>query len=105
MPLIVAMELEEVQRIFQSSSNSGSSTSYCLVSYPEHSLGETYLSAEIHSVYSTTPADRATETIDPNNIINFLENKSASNPGWRSTWKTITTSTPSTELLIQSIRE
>ena len=33
--------------------------SNCLMSYPGHSLGESYLSVEIQSVYSTTPATRA----------------------------------------------
>ena len=43
----------------QSSSITGTSPSDCLVSYPGHSLGESYLSAERQSVYSPTPADWA----------------------------------------------
>ena len=35
------------------------SQSDCLVSYPEHSLGELYPSAEMQLVYSTTAADLA----------------------------------------------
>ena len=31
----------------------------CLVSYPEHPLGESYLSAEMRSVYSAAPVDWA----------------------------------------------
>ena len=33
------------------------SLSDCLVSYPGHSLGESYSSADMQSVYSTTPTD------------------------------------------------
>ena len=43
----------------QSSSIIGTSPSDCLVSYPRHSLGESYPSAEKQSVYSTAPADWA----------------------------------------------
>ena len=35
----------------------GASSSDCLVSYPRHSLEESYLSVEIQSVYSVTPAN------------------------------------------------
>ena len=41
----------------QSSSIDGVSPSDCLVSYPGLSLVESYPSAEMHSVYSTAPAD------------------------------------------------
>ena len=41
----------------QSSSITGASSSGCLVSYPGHSLEDSYPSAELQSVYSTTPAD------------------------------------------------
>ena len=44
-------------RIPQSSSITGASSPECLVSYPGHSLGETYPSAEMQSVYSLAPAD------------------------------------------------
>ena len=37
----------------------GALSSYCLVSFPGHSLGRSYPSAEMKSVYSTAPADRA----------------------------------------------
>ena len=40
----------------QSSRITGTSSSDCLVSYPGHSLVESYLSADVHS-YSTAPAD------------------------------------------------
>ena len=46
---------EEVLRIPQNFS-SGASPSDSLVSYQEHSLGESYLSAEIQSVYFIDPA-------------------------------------------------
>ena len=49
----------EVLRIPQSSSITKASPSDCLVSYPDHSLGESYPFAEIQSVYSTAPADWA----------------------------------------------
>ena len=48
---------EEVFCIPQSSSIPGASQSDCLVPYPRHSLGESYFSAEMQSVYSVTPAD------------------------------------------------
>ena len=51
---------EGVLRISQSSSITGASPSYSLVSYPEHSLDRSYLSAELLYVYSTVPADCAT---------------------------------------------
>ena len=50
---------EGVLRIPQSSSIAGTSPSDCLVSYPGHSLGSSYPSAEVQSVYSTAPADWA----------------------------------------------
>ena len=40
---------EEVLSISQSSSITGTSPSDCLVSYPEHSFGESYLYAEMQS--------------------------------------------------------
>ena len=43
----------------KSSSITDASQSYCLVSYTGHSLGESYPSAKMQSVWSTTPADRA----------------------------------------------
>ena len=46
-----------VLRIPQSSSITGNLQSDCLVSYPGHSLGESYPFAEKQSVYSTAPAD------------------------------------------------
>ena len=50
---------EGVLCIPQSSSTAGTSPSDCLVSYPGHSLGGSYPSAEKQSVYSTAPADWA----------------------------------------------
>ena len=47
----------------------GATPSDCLVSYPEHSLGELYLSAEMQSVYSTAPADW-----DENTVQNSAKN-------------------------------
>ena len=48
---------EGVLRILQSSSITGTSPSDCLMSYQEHSLGESYPSAEMQSVYSGAPAN------------------------------------------------
>ena len=48
---------EGILCITQSCSITGTSPSDCLVSYPEHSLGESYPSAEMQSVYSPAPAD------------------------------------------------
>ena len=50
---------EEVLHISQHSSITGTSPSDCLVSYAGHSLGKSYSSAEMQSVYSTTQADWA----------------------------------------------
>ena len=50
---------EGVFRIPQNSSITGASPSDSLVSYQGYSLGEFYPSAEMQSVYSTAPADRA----------------------------------------------
>ena len=50
---------ERVLYIPQSSSITGTSPSDCLGSYLGHSLGGGYSSAEVQSVYSTAPADRA----------------------------------------------
>ena len=50
---------KEVLHIPQSSSIIGASPSDCSVLYPGHFLGELYLSAEMQSVYSTTPANCA----------------------------------------------
>ena len=46
-----------VFHIPQSSSITGASPSDYLVSYPGHSLGESYLSTEMQSVYSVAPAN------------------------------------------------
>ena len=51
---------EGVLCIPQCSGITGASPSDCLVSYPGHSLGESYPSAEIQSVYLTAPVKRAT---------------------------------------------
>ena len=48
---------ERVLRIPQSSSLTEASPSDCFVSYPGHSLGESYPSTETQSVYSAVPAD------------------------------------------------
>ena len=49
-----------VLRIPQSFSITETLPSDCLVSYPGHLLGESYLSAEMQSEYSAAPADWAT---------------------------------------------
>ena len=48
---------EGVLHISQSFRTTGTSPSDCLVSYPGHSLEESYPSAEMQSVYSIAPVD------------------------------------------------
>ena len=48
---------EEVLRISQSSSFTEASPSDCFMSYPGHSLGESYPFAEMQSVYFAATAD------------------------------------------------
>ena len=48
----------EVLRIPQSSGVTGASPSDCLELNPGHSLMESYLSADMQSVYSAAPADK-----------------------------------------------
>ena len=55
---------EGVLCIPQSSSITRTSPSDCLVSYPRHSLGESYPSAEKQSVHYTAPADWAKTDCD-----------------------------------------
>ena len=55
---------EGVLRIPQSSSVAGTSPLDLLVSYPGHSLEESYTSAEKQSVFSTAPADWTKTIID-----------------------------------------
>ena len=50
---------KEIFGIPQGSSITEATPSDCLVSYTGHSLWESYPSAEMQSVYSATPADRA----------------------------------------------
>ena len=52
---------EDVLHIPQSSIITGTSPSDCLVSYPRHSLGGSYPSTEVQSVYSIAPADWASQ--------------------------------------------
>ena len=44
------------------------------MSYPGHSLGESYLSAEMQSVYPTAQADWATGVAVPVSDSNFVSN-------------------------------
>ena len=60
---------EGVLRISQSSSIAGTSPSDCLVSYPGHSLGGSYPSAEVQSVYSTAPADWAIHRVKCQTVL------------------------------------
>ena len=55
---------KEVLRISQSYTITRASPSDCLVPYPGHSLGKSYPSAEMQSMYSAAPADWATDTLD-----------------------------------------
>ena len=54
---------EGVLDIHQSSSITETSQLDCLVSYPGHSLEESYPSAEMQSVYSTAPTNKATHYV------------------------------------------
>ena len=56
---------EGVLCIPQSSSITGTSSLDCLVSYSGHSLGGSYSSAEMQSVYSTAPDDWAIDSMTP----------------------------------------
>ena len=49
---------EGVLHIYQSPSIIGTLPSDCLVSYPGHSLGESYHSVDVQSVYSTVLGER-----------------------------------------------
>ena len=53
-----------VLNIPQSSCNTGSSVSDCLVSYAGNSLGEFYPSAEMQLMYSAAPADWASSLLN-----------------------------------------
>ena len=59
---------EEVLCISQSCSITEASPSDCLVSFPGHSLGESYPFAEIQSVYSAAPTDWASVTTDTKTV-------------------------------------
>ena len=59
---------EEILCIPQSSCISGISPSNCFVLYPGHSLGESYPSAEMQSVYSTAPTDWTKEKVSSFNL-------------------------------------
>ena len=55
---LVVMTKKGYSTLPQSSSNTGTTPSDCLMSYPRHSLEESYPSAEKQLVYSTAPVDR-----------------------------------------------
>ena len=59
---------EGVLHIPQSPCITGTSPSDCFVSYPGHSLGVSYPSAEKQSVYSTDPANLSNLYISKNNF-------------------------------------
>ena len=60
---------KEVLSIPQSSSITGASPSDRLVSYPEHSLGRSYPSAEVQSVYSNASDDWASHKYGVNETL------------------------------------
>ena len=70
---------ESVLRIPQSSSITWASPSDCLMSFPEHSLDESYPSADALLVYSTTPADSAYLRKCHNFYVNYLIDYGKSN--------------------------
>ena len=60
---------ERVLYILQSPSITRTSQSDCLVSYAGHSLMGSYPSAEVQSVYSTTPADWAIHRVNVKTVL------------------------------------
>ena len=58
-----------VLNISQSSCITGTLPSDCLVSYSGHSLGGSYPSAEVQSVYSTAPANWAIHRVKCQNSL------------------------------------
>ena len=77
---------EGVLYIPQSSGITGTLPSDCLVSYPGHSWEESYHSAEVQSVYFTTPADWAIQWLiyhktQPNETKPNLKSKSITHSG------------------------
>ena len=60
---------EEAFRIPQRPSIIGTSPSDCLVSYPGHSLGESYPTAEVQSVYSTAQADWVIRRVNVKTVL------------------------------------
>ena len=60
---------EGVLCIPQGPSITGTSPSDCLVSYAGHSLGGSYPSAEVQSVYSTAPADWAIHRVKCQTVL------------------------------------
>ena len=55
-----AMAMKEYTAFPKAPASLEPTPSDCLVSYPEHSLGESYPSSEMLSVYSTVPVDLPT---------------------------------------------
>ena len=55
--------MKEYSTLRQNSETGASSSDY-LASYPGHSLVESYPNAEMQSVYSTAPAERAIRTLN-----------------------------------------
>ena len=70
---------EGLFRIPQSPSIIGTSPSDCLMSYLGHSLGGSYPSAEVQSVYSSAPADCTTQIYWINRT--YLQNRSVRTVG------------------------
>ena len=60
---------EGVLYISQRSSIIGNLPSDCSVSYPGYSLGRSYPSAEVQSVYSTAPADWAIHKVNVKTVL------------------------------------
>ena len=69
--------------ISQSPCITGASPSDCLMSYPGHSLGESYPSAEMQSLYSATPADWAYMYPEKGDYIVFVYNTNPLLLGWK----------------------
>ncbi len=66
---------EGVLHIPQSSTINEASLSDCLVLYPGNSLGESYPSVELQSVYSAAPVEWATKMFKSINLLTFTHLK------------------------------
>ena len=72
-----------IEGVLHSPQITGTSPSDCLVSYPGHSLGGSYPSAEVQSVYSTIPTDWANKQMSSGSFKNSVTYKWFTYKEWR----------------------